>query len=120
MQCTRNFTKNYNFLRSVWRSASIILNRHPCEIQHLQEIKSIVFIIRQDFETGFSYKRKMLQTGLCVDNAHFSLCGSVKTKNCHIRTKENLHGLVEKSLHDLKLTLWCSFKASSATEIFFL
>lgn len=62
----------------------------------------------------------MMQTGLCIDKAHFSLFGSGKTKNCHIRTRENLHALVEKSLHDLKLTVWCSFKASSVIEFVFL
>lgn len=57
-----------------------------------------------------------MQAYLCIEKAHFSLCGYMKTKNCRICTRENLHALVKQFLHDLRLTVWCSFKDSSVIE----
>lgn len=49
---------------------------------------------------------------LWTDEANFSLRKSVNMQNCCIWEKENSHALMEKPLHDLRVTVWCRFTAS--------
>lgn len=66
---------------------------------------------RQDFANWIlvqmKYDPDWLLNVLWTDESHFSL--SVNTQNCRIWAREKIHSIVEKLLHNIKLTVWCGF-----------
>ena len=60
-----------------------------------------------------------LSNVLRIDEAHFTLRGSVNCHNCRIWTSENPRTLLQTPLHDEKITVRCGFTASTVIGTLF-
>jgi transposase len=97
---------------------------HPYHISLHQELKETDYAARLEFANWFleqtdideTFDRRVLWT----DEAHFSLDGTLCTKNCIIWSSENPHVSVTRSLHPDRVTVWCGFSSDFILPPFFL
>ena len=91
------------------------LSMLPYKLRVLQELKDSDFPKRMEFADWFRGQMRadvhFLNKILWTDEAHFSLDGSVFTRNCVIWATENPHAFVTSSLHSPRVTVWCGFTA---------
>lgn len=63
--------------------------------------------------------RKIIDSLLMSDEAHFLLSGSVNKQNCRFWGTENPQKLHQRPLHSPKLTVWCGISTSGIIGPFF-
>lgn len=65
----------------------------------------------QSFLAQLAVDADYLDRVLWTDEAHFYLSGQVNKRNCQIWSAENPRAILQKPLHDQKLTVWIGFTA---------
>lgn len=56
---------------------------------------------------------------LWTDDAHFTIDGTVFTRNCVIWSPVNPHAIITQSLHPERVTAWCGFTSEFILKPFF-
>ena len=100
-----------------------VLEYYPYKLQSFQQqlpdnaAKRVVFVnlTLSEFE---KYPQRLLSI-LWIDEAHFSLHGTVNIHKCRIWEKKNPHACREDPLHNLHVTVWCSFMSDIIVDSFF-
>lgn len=91
------------------------LDFYPYRLKEVQELlprdPDQRFQFAANFLARVEANQRWLDRILWSDEAHFYLSGQVNRWNCRIWTPENPHAIVEKPLHDKKLTVWIGFTA---------
>lgn len=92
------------------------LQWNPYRLHLVHELKEIDFGRRKTFAAWFldrlSHDSSFLHHCLWTDEAHFTLDGSVFTRNCVIWSPTNPHAIVTHSLHPQRITVWCGFTSN--------
>ncbi|GFV75722.1 uncharacterized protein TNCV_1756501 [Trichonephila clavipes] len=71
------------------------------------------FLLRYDADNDWPLRI------LWTDETHFTLNGSINTKNCALWGETNLHAVAPVPLFDAKVTVWCGITATFVLGPFF-
>ena len=100
-------------VETVRRTMKIALQLFPYRIHRVHALSAGEIERRYNFTMEFLARVEIDETWfgniLWSDEAHFTLHGTVHTKNCVIRAEENPRAIVQEPLHDEKVTVWCGF-----------
>jgi hypothetical protein len=100
-------------VETVRRTMKIALRLFPYRIHRVHALSAGDMERRYNFAMEFLARVEIDETWfgniLWSDEAHFTLHGTVHTKNCVIWAEENPRAIVQEPLHDEKVTVWCGF-----------
>lgn len=110
---SRKLNLPYSTIRKILTS---VLHMFPYKYQRVQMLQLTDFQLRLNFANEYlirydeddSFPLQILWT----DEAHFTLSGSVNSKNCVHWAEKNPHEIFASPLHEAKVTVWCGITGS--------
>jgi hypothetical protein len=93
-----------------------IFHMFPYRYHRVQRLLASDKSKRVDFANEFlihhDTDKNWIHSIMWTDEAHFTLTGTVNSKNCVHWSDSNPHNLFPVPLHDQKVTVWCGFTSS--------